>query len=446
MSLQPEHYAAMPYAVSAFFVFGLAIGWFKTRLLGIMLVCVFATAAQAVDVHRHYEVIKNTNADSRSYRVSMFDQEVTSETPTGNYEIAAGTRTWTLASTGHRALQAQIKHLASGTVLWTGPVVSTNGNTGLPGSAGIIATYNLDYPALTHTTSGNWTWNVRIWQSGTGAWGSYSSYNPQFVPTPEMTPASSVRGALISQWPFELAAHASLTLDLVHPTPFFVVIEELKQFATADGGFSFGYEAVYDDIPSTEHVAATADPEYALDPGAPEYVPDELPAPAARPATVTSTQELNDAQEARSTDEKALLTQIRDAQAAGINTTSAGLTAIKQALEGTDPDAGPGAAADDTDLEAAMTEETSRVAEMTAALGDLQSTLMGMIGKYDVNITGSDYPSLGIQLPEQLGGDFVAFDLETYAWLWNILRFAMLCGIGWYALNEGIEIVRGALA
>jgi len=446
MQLQPEHLLAMPYAVSFFFLLGLASGWFKTRLLAVALPLLFACNVQAAAVYRHYEVVRNTNNDSRSYRVSMFEQVVVPGT-TVNQWIPTVVQTSNATATHY----VQYKIYVNGAEVHTSAMIA-NPN-GLGASWAGVA----NYVGPTQTSASAFTSRSitkRIWSTSLGgAWGSYNSLGAGEIGsvTSETTGGSVSRGGLISQWPFELAANASITLDLVHPTPFLVAIEELKQFATPDGGFAYGYEALEPDIQSTTHTAATAEPDYQLDPGEPEYEPPAAPTvPATTPpnAVADTTAKADQNEAARDNDQKTLLGQIRDAQTENVNTTTAGLASLKAAIEGTGPpgSAGDQAATDDADFETAKAGAEDTVAELGDALSDLQATLLGMLGMYDVNITGSDYPAIGIQLPAQLGGDYVAFDLESYAWLWSIIRFALLCGIGWYALNDAIQTVRGALA
>lgn len=440
------HYVATPYAVAFFFIAGLA--WGAARKFGVVLAFACTVLSSHAALFRHNENVKNPEPDQGTFRISTFAAVETGgdsyflapswSTPYSPYAFGGG-----LGYSGPGTLRIGIQPKNAGGSL-IGPVIAVSiVNITLNGSGYLTST--LTYPAIAMPAGATkfaryFAREQPYYQAG---WYLLTDNIPGVETN---TPGERGRGALLDSWEFVLAGYASMQFDLEYAFDFTVVVEKLVQAPTPDGGYAYAWEPVEPDIPSTSVVdAPPAAP--VVTPAGPDYEPDALPDDAERPASVTDTATLNDAQEARSTDEKNVLKQIRDAAAEGVNATAAGAKSIRDALAGDDGGTLPtDITSGEEAVDGALETEGTRVGELTDAIGDLQDTLLSVADKYSVAISGSAYPELGIQLPPALGGHFVEFDLETYAWVWSIFRFALLCSIGWYAINDAIDIIRGAFA
>jgi len=98
---------------------------------------------------------------------------------------------------------------------------------------------------------------------------------------------TTVRGALLHQYEFEMAPHSSMSLNLEHTGPFYVVVEDYKQFLTNDGATTYGYEEV-DEHTSTlativDPSTVAPPPENIVDAPNVEYTAGETAPPAAKP-------------------------------------------------------------------------------------------------------------------------------------------------------------------
>lgn len=431
----------------------LAARFFALRGLGVLLLLLLASPASAYTLYHTSQVVNNSGPTFERYRATVYAVDHTAAAPTGNYFIPAATRNFSTTSTGHRAIQVQIRN-GLGAVLWESGVISTNGGTGLPGSAGIIAAYPVSYPYISNAGGPNWSWWVRIWQSGTSAWGSYTAYNPQLVPTTEYSEEVYERGAILNQWEFDLAAFSSITLNIEQSEAFYLVVDQVKQVGTPDGGYNYAYEEL-DEYTSTSFTSEEPEPESTTEVGPPEYDPGDTATPATRPGTVDSTATLNQAQEARHTDEKGVLEQIRDGVGAGVNTASGAATkasadaaAIKGALDQLNAGDGEGVggttAADVADDEETIAEKG---AELYDGIEDMSDAVEGFADQLMLSVGSSaEYPAIVFPVPSILGGGNITIDFAEWASWIQLIRGLMLLVVTFYMGIKMLETARGAFA
>jgi len=383
----------------------------------------------AATLHRVQQTVNNPNNDSRTYRVTVFNADITLGTTVYNW-------TPTVSRSGENSLThyTQYKVFVNGTETHTSAMLVNPNGAGASWS-GVSAWTGPLYSQSTPFSSRSV--QKRIWSMALGgAWGSYNSLSSGEIGSvvEESSGATWERGDIVNQWEFQLAAHSSINLNIEQSDEFFLVIDELTQVGTPDGGSSFTYEEI-EEYTSTEFTSASDTPSSTTTVGPPDYDSGETASPTARPhATADTTAKLDANQEARSTDEKKILEQIREGIDTGVNSSLAtgsqahsDAQGIAQKLD--DIANGEGEIEEGTagGIEEAKGDIISKGAQVYDSLGDMSDAVDAFSEQLMLSIPSTrTYPTIVIDVPPVLGGGEAVLALAEYADWIDLIRAAML--------------------
>jgi len=362
-------------ATTAFYVV-----WQILRISAIL--AVFAGVASAdYTQNRWVGQLTNTRPEAQRKRVSMFAAVVDVGATTYVWRTAGATVNSPTISTARRVyLNRHTGNGGSGTIFSSTRLADTVANTS---TAYVIPSLDRE---TAHSTSVWYTTNVND-STLAQQFGGAAQQNSTLVSVPGTT--TTTRGALLHQYEFEMAPHSSMALNLEHTGPFFVVVEDYKEFLTPDGGTTYGYEEVDEHTSTLATIvdpATTAPaPENIVDAPDVEYTAGETAAPAARVAAVTELEHLDTNDEARHTDTMGILEQIREGIADSVSTIS-GLAG------GT-----PGAKGPQEDAEDSLI--TDREESTSAAIGGVVDQVEGVVDNL-IAIKNNIQTSAASQAPE----------------------------------------------
>jgi len=380
-------------------------------------------------VDRYTGTVTNSKSEPQRKRVSIFAAVVTE---------GVAYQQWIPTVT--RSDHSTNTHYTQYRIYVDGILVHTS--AGLINPAGTGASWSgvAPYVGPTQTKSGVFTSRSieqRIWSTSLGnAWGGWNTLGSGEIgnATTEYTEGTMERGGLVNQWEFEMPPNSSTTLNLEHSGPFYVVIEDYKQYLTPDGGEAYAWEEL-DEYTSTEVTEVSEEteapePNNQIDAPGVEYSSGDPITPATRKETVETLQDLDDNDEARHSDTAGVLGQIK--------------TGVDKTVEVLSGMAG-GGDLPATDHEAAadsLKEELSEFANNVDALADEVATMAGAISLGRPSGTPTFYYEL--DLPRAASPIIVSSNPTMDSWM-VIVRGFLGASLSFGALVASIRIARSAI-
>jgi hypothetical protein len=255
----------------------------------------------------------------------------------------------------------------------------------------------------------------------------------------QVTEETFTRGSLLFQREFELLPNSSMALNLEHDGPFFVVIEELKQFVTPDGGGGFAWEE-QEEHTSTEHTEVSEEtehePEITVGGNVPDYDSGPEPEAETRHETVDTLQKADDNSESRHTETKGWLAKISAGVDAAVNAISGLSGGGKEWEENAD--------APDDVAEAEAESLKDQVSGAVNAMDDVYQKTLDIVDSISMALPSGE-PEFRIEFTWK-GEDVVIESTPAQDSFMAIVRAMLAALITFGALMALIGIFRNALA